>query len=260
MNYDDVKQYIKELNVTSLKVTDTNGKKLVEFIQAPSPESLINKLDAFLPSLKAQGRVVMLGANESQYKQNWKECCHWNVTFGTDIVQVNNSTPAHLPSGMGYMSRTEAELLARNKELENEIKWNTRLSELEKKIEKANEKPKEHIYERLADKYGPIALAAMGFKFEPEQMNTMAQMYQLQGLQNGTVQPHRNTGIAGPNEQGAVIQRTPEEEKMIKDIVASMEQLSTKIPDQKILTLLEGLNANPALADMAINFMNNQKK
>lgn len=261
MTFEEVKHIIKQLNVVNVKITDTNGKKVMQFFDELSPENLIAKLDGFAPTLQTYGRLTFIGATAAQFKQNWKDCYQWPVVFST--------IPAHLTStnepqkiNQGYVSHNEATLMAQLAGLQMQMDFNKKIADLEKKIDGGKEK--ESQWERVIDKYFPMVAPQFGITMSPEQMDSAMKYYQMQAMMNGKMMPPvQNNGMAGLNIQtntNPSIQQTEEEKQTEDEIVKELTALSEKTSDQKLLTLIKALNNNPAYVDMAINFMNTTKK
>jgi len=251
MTFDEVKNYIKEFKIQNLKVTDINGKKIMEFIQEHSPENIISKLQTYAPSLQTYGRVNFIAANDTQYKQNWKDCYSWPVVFSGIS---NHLTVQEQPKQqIGFVSQNEATLMAQVQSMQLQMDFYKKFAELEAKLAT----PKEDKYERLIDKYFPIIGPMMGLKMDPDQMQQMMAMYQLQNAMNGkTNMAQQNTtqGMAGI-QHTPTLQQTEEEKKTEQEIVNEMCALSQKTTDQNILSLLKGLNQKPELIQMALNFL-----
>lgn len=254
MTFDEVKKCIIDFKVLNLKVTDTQGKKLMEFINELSPESLNMKLDGYLGTLQTYGAVKFIAANETQYKQNWKDCYNWHVTFtgiSHNATLMQQHTPTHQ---IGFVSSNEATLMAQVKVMEMQMEFNKKMMELEQKLNT----PKEHHYERLADKYGPLLMAMAGVKLDPDQVQQMMGWYQLQNAMNGknpmVQQNNNNPGIAGIKQE-PVLQQTKEEQELELKIVNEMNALRETLSDDKILKLVTALKMNPGVADTLLGMI-----
>jgi hypothetical protein len=260
MTFEEVKNCIRQLNVVSVKITDTNGKKIMEFLDELSPENLISKLENFSPTLQTYGRVTFIAANATQYKQNWKDCYQWPVIFSGIMPHLNTAATNPEQANIGFVSKDHAALMATVATLQLQMEFTKQIAELKAQI--LNAGGKEEKWERIADKYFPIASAMMGIKMEPDQIDNMMKMYQLQAAMSGKVpmmQQNPQQGMAGI-QSTPTLQQTQEEQETEKKIVEQLTMLSQKTTDQKILALIQGLNNNPAWVDMAINFMNQPKK
>lgn len=260
MNFEEVKQFIKQLNVTSVKITDTNAKKIIEFLDEVSPENLIAKLENFIPTLQAYGRVTFVGANAAQLKQNWKDCYQWPVIFSGITTPVTTHTVDTGQTQRGFVSHNEAALMAQLAGLQIQMQFMEKMAALERKIEGGT--GKESQFERIADKYFPIVGPMLGFKLDKEQIESAMLYHNMQNAMSGKQVVAQQNGINGLNTQTnptTSLQLTEEEKKTEEEIVKELTMLSSKTTDQKILALIKGLNQQPGWIDMAINFMNQNK-
>lgn len=257
MTFDEVKKCIVDFKVQNIKVVDINGKKIMEFTQEHSPENLVSKLESYLTTLQSYGRLNFICANETQYKQNWKDCYNWTVVFGGSITPT--IIPEQPKQQIGYVSQNEAALMAQVQTMQLQMQFFEKIKELEAKLNA----PKENDYERLIDKYFPLIAAKLGITFDAESMNQMMGMYQLQNAMKGNANPmvqqnNSNNGINGIKHE-PTIHQTEEEKQVEQEIVNEMLALSQKTSDQNILALLKGLNAQPGYIDMALNFIKPKK-
>lgn len=258
---------LREFNITHVKITDVNGKKIMQFLDEASPESLMMKLDSYMPSIQHYGRVNMIAANDSMKSQNWKDCYQWPVSTNFSHITNANQQPIQQQKSFiptGYISQNEATLQAELLALKMQMQLNDKIAELEKKYATKPESETQQI-ERMVDKYGPMAMALMGFQFTPENMATMSQMYQMQGMMNGTYKPQPQTGINGTQttaapEQKQQVQMTKEEQDKAVLIVQELDKLSTSIGDDNILQMVKFMNDNPDKQAFVLQFINSQKQ
>lgn len=257
MTYEEVKNHIRELKVLHVKVIDVQGKKILEFIGELSPENLINKIDCFQSSLQSWGRVTFIAATETQYKQNWKDCFQWPVVFNAAVVTTNNHSPQIGAMPSGFISQSEAMLMAENAKLKLEMDFNKRFSDLEAKIN--GKDSKEGDIERLFDKYGHFILPKLGINMAPPtpSADELVKLYHYKAMMEG------NNGMAGlysGTKNGAKVEATEEEKKQIAEIESELDKLSEKTSVDNIRDLIKGLNENPQFIPMALQHFNSNKK
>lgn len=255
MQFDEAIQLMKELKTPYIKVSDTSGNRIFDVTDEQSVENTIDKLKTYLKTIRSLGAVIFVCATETCKKQNWKDAFKWRVTF-EGVIQTETKPENNNHAHRGYISQSEANLMAQVQVLQMQMQFNAKLEELNKKIE-GNDKPDR--IERIIDKYAPIAGAF--FNITPEKYENMAKIASIQGMMGGS----NSKGIAGVNPTAnnvtqQSVELSPEEKKQVEDFNNEIEKLSEKTDLEKLTALVRGLNANPGYIDMALGFMNNNLK
>jgi hypothetical protein len=236
MNFDDSIKLIGDQKLNHLKVLDPEGKKVFD-LHGSTPDDLISQLQSYENILRTYGRLKFLAATEGIYKQNWKDALTWNIVFGNTPV---SPSPAPLAGAVpaGYISASEAALMAQVKELTLQSAYDKRFAELEKKIEEKDNSGFE--------KYMPMA--GLFLDLDEKKIQNMMALAGLQSAING------KGALAGPPQ----VQTTVEEAELIQNIQKEMEQLSQKVEVKTIYEFLKVLNEKPefmkTLTQMAQTF------
>lgn len=241
---------MKELNTPYLKIIDTSGKRVYDILDQSSAENTINKLNDFLPTLRSYGRLNFIAATEAIKKQNWKDAYNWTITFeGVALPQNQNQTQNINPS-KGFVSHNEASLMAQVQAMQMQMQMQKQIDEIKNLLgAKTQEQPFE--------KYLPML--GMFVDITDEKIANMMKLAQIQSIGKGF--SNNQTGIAGPQEQTVKkVELTEDEKKKVDHFNAEIDKLSEKTSLDKLTALVEALNQNPAYIDLALNFMNSNKK
>lgn len=263
MIYDKVLDMMKDLKTCHVKVYDTNNKRIYDCVDETSVENTIDKLNNCLPQLQSYGKVIFHAATEGIKKQNWKDCYVWPVTFNgvaTNTSNENQHQNNNFRQPNGFISQNEATLMAQVKAMEIQMQFQKQIDAINLRLLDQN---KESPYEKFLPLIGLIP----GFEITDEKIGGMMKLAQIQGMTKGNqMQPIQTpTAIAGVNtgvqsESGAKIELTEEEKKQVEIFNAEIDKLSEKSSMEKLTALVQALNNNPAYIDMALTFMNNNKK
>lgn len=251
MNFEQACKLIEEQEITHLKIEDFNKKRLLSLSDETAPQ-LIVKLQAFQDALSGYGKVIFICADDKCYRSSWRDALHWQVT----ISNINpiaspgaNLTPNNaIPHG--YVSASEAMLQAKIAELTLQMNFEKRFAELEKK---------NGVKPSTADellKYMPM----LGLVMDIDEKK-LTQMMGLASLQN-TMQSGNGTqqnGIAGLGdkiqETKLTVETTEAENQTLDKIENSLVELTTKVPMDDILLLIDTLNKKPQLVNTLKTFI-----
>jgi len=256
MTFQDAIKLIEDGKYNHLKIVDPEGKKIME-LNAESSDSLIAQLDSYKQVLSTYGRIKFLAANESIFKQNWKDPFTWNVVFTNASPLTPVASIGSVPAG--YVSANEAALAAQVESLKKQIEMDKRFSDLEQKIK---EKDNEGIMQYLP-------MLGLAMDLPEKKLNSMLALGQIHGLMNGKTVP----GLAGLGANGAmkteaewrdqvkpVVSGTDEEKKLIVTINTELEELCKKVEMANVAEFLKTLNAKPEFLATLINMAKNFNK
>ena len=222
-----------------------------------------------MPAYVGYEKVNIWAANSKQFAANYKGCCKWAVELskkgdkavGATVMQNNSSFFGGMPEWLvkhmffnnqnnnqvpaGYVH--EGVVQAQIEMLKQQMNYNTELA----KIQKANEDPVLK-YAPLAEKFTPALMYMMG-----KPAGDIATMMSLMGTSNmkGAPQIGSTTKLSFED-----VSKLSSEEKNNK-----IEELMNKIAaDQKVsaeqmILLLNAIVENPALVDLALNFLASKK-
>lgn len=239
INFDDIKRLIDQLNVHNVRVIDLKDHKIFEYLGTSSID-VINGLEKNLNWLGSYGRCKVLGANESQFKQSWKDCYKWDVVFNNIPAQQNNNNQkpqnnVNQGTGIptGYVSLEYATMMAQIESLKasNDLK----LKEMEWRMQMHSNAQN--------DPMRFLPMAGMFFNIDDKKMANVMKIAQAQSAMNG----NQNTGMAGLgmnniNETKVTIE---DQNELVTKIQDELTVLSQKIPLETILKMVKGLNAKP---------------
>ena len=256
MKYSEATKLMKELNTPYIKITDTNGNRIWDCCDEIAAENTVNRLNAFLPTLKTWGACHFTCATEASKKQNWKDAYKWKVTFEDSNTQVQTDNAAERPKS-GYITQTEAALMAQLEALKIQMQMQAQMNELTLKL---NDQNKPDKWEKMIDKYAPIAGAF--FNITPDKYENMMKIASIQGAINGGGGAPGMAGVnpVSKNNTSTEIKLTEEEKMQVDEFNNEIEKLSEKTDLPKLIALVKGLNKNPQYIEMATNFMNNLNK
>jgi len=243
MTFEDTIKLIPDLKIHHVKIVDTAGKKVME-LNGESPENLLTQLEGYRSILSTSGRLKFIAANESMFKQNFKDAYNWDVVF-TAASHSNNSTPTtltHAPSG--YVSSNEANLLAELKALQMQRDFDLKLVELNKKID---DKGSDGF-----DKYLPML--GMIVDIDDKKMKNMMALGALQSSMNGSPA----TGLAGL-EKKPHVQTTVEEKELINNLNDEMGKLAQKVDLSAIVEFVKTLNDKPEFLTLLLQMAKTHK-
>jgi len=244
MIFKDAIQLIQDGNYTNIKVTDTNGKRVLD-VEGETSQSLIEKLQAYKQQLCSFGRVNFMVATDAIKKANWKDAYVWPVTFGGEM---QSNSPALFSPGQGFVSEREAMLMGELSGLRKEVEWNKRFDEINKKLDEKNSDE--------FSKFLPLLpMLGLFVDIKPEKMQAMAALSQMAGAMT------QKPGMAGliPTDSKTVVKGTDEEVKCIKSINDNLEKLSEKVPVDKIDEFIKTLNEKPEFLTMLMQMASNYK-
>ncbi len=238
MDFAKAIELLKDGNYTNVRVFDIGNKKILD-LEGASSELLIDQLEKYKDTMASFGKVTFHVATAAQKAQNWKDFFSWPVTFsGAAGNNLPSPYPTHMP---GYISATEANLMAQLEGMKKENEFNKRFDELNKKLD-----DKDNFV-----KYAPLLpLLGLFIDIKPEKQAAMASLASLAGAMNNnnnTVQ----TGINGlvPTNK-AEVKGTAEEQAQIKSINDNLEKLSEKIPVASIEEFIRTLVEKPEFLTM----------
>lgn len=251
MQYSEAIKVIRDQNITAVKITDTAGNKVIDFLDEESAENLISVLDSYKPMLASYGRLDFVAATSEVRRANFKGAYRWKIVFSdaiTGAVKQDFTQAGKIPSG--YISEREAALMAELQALKLRMDMDAKLKALEAKLEGKTKKSDGF------DKYLPMLAFIPGFKFDEGSIMNAMRLSQIQGMMNGSMNMQQ-TGINGINgQQQLSVQMTAEEKELLVKIEVELDKLSQKTSLQNIHKLIEGLNANPQFIEMALGFIN----
>lgn len=246
MTFDQAITLIREGKHLALKIEDADNRRILD-LKGTSAEDLISKLEMYRDLLSSYGRIKILAATEAIERQNWKGAYSWIVTFST-TPQTAAGIGAH-PAGFPpshYVSANEAMLMAKLEGLQRQVEFDKRFAELTKKLEGGN----------TIDKFLPFLPLLVDMP--ADKINNMMAMAQMQGLQNGTIQPPTGVaGMAGLQEKKSEVQTTVQEKNMIDGINDEMGKLSEKVDLSVILETIKKLNEKAEVRDMFFQMAKN---
>ena len=239
MLYSEAIELMRNQNLLYVKVIDTKGNRVMDFLEEDSVENTISKLNQYKTTLTSYGALTFICANETVKKQNFKDAFKWHVTFAeTQLPQTLQQGMGSVP--IGYISQSEASLLATLQGLQSQMKFD---AELQKLREEINAK-KDNGFEKY------LPMAALLFDIPAEKMQMFMAM---QGMSQQT--KNHSSGINGLNENKIEMQATPEEQKELDEIHENVQILIEKIGQEKVNKLLQFLNANPNMLEMSLQFI-----
>ena len=271
MTVEQVCRAIKDQNAPYIRVLDTNNRLLFSIEDSDNVEQSVEKLESTLPIFESYGRVKIMAATESKFKQQYKGCLHYDCvlsakttgnaavvaqqqTQGGNLLElvkvmqvlqvIGNSNNNNNNAAVEVM---RAEMAAMRKEFE----WERKLAEMEKK----NSDPTKYFA-----MFGPAAMRMAGMKSE-EVKETLMLTQMSMAAANGTTQTTQQK-VAGTGATLTTNVRTiPELQKLSNDqknaeIENLMQELSKKVSAEEILLILEIVNAKPELVEKVINLHN----
>lgn len=258
---EEILKLIVKLKTPYFRVYDMGGKLLCQYDEGTNPQEAADTLKEWYTFLGTYGRVMIHGANESQYKQKWTNCYKWECllndnspgkTSGHVPVQIQ---PASLTSQMGEMlalfkmfesMRTPA--ADKNWEVELlKIKYDH--AEQMREFEKKNSDPAKMIAGAA-----PIVMTLLGWDQDKIQ-KTMSLAGSSYNMAAGNNTPAR---ISGPNlstdipSLEEIEQLSPEE--LTNQCQQCLEQMPQKVAGTKLLLLFKLIVAKPELVDKALDF------
>lgn len=243
MIFEDTFKLIEDQKILHVKILDSQGKRIYD-IEEVSPTNVIDRLKEMKSVLSTYGKVNFKLATDAIYKQNWKSCFEWPVTFGGIAVNpnpINNGIGFNIPEG--YIPAQQALLLGELNSLKAKYDLEMRLKEMEYKISDAN-KP------QGMEKYLPML--GMILDIDPTKMQNVMTLASMQSAMYGGAMP--SSQINGMERKGNTVELkgTEEEKKLMQSITDEMDKLSNKVELQNIDKVLKALNNDPKLMDMAI--------
>ncbi len=250
MIFEDTFKLIEDQKILHVKILDSQGKRIYD-IEEVSPTNVVERLKEMKTVLSTYGKVIFKAATDAIFKQSWKSCFEWPVTFGGVAVNPNpnnNVLGYNIPEG--YISAQQALLIGEVNSMKAKHDLELRLKEMEWKIAEAN-KP------QGMEKYLPM----LGMILDIDQTK-MQNIMTLASMQNamygGNVQSSQINGMQR-NGNTIELKGTEEEKKLMQSITDEMDKLSNKVELQNIDKVLKALNNDPKLMDMAIMLAQNSK-
>lgn len=236
INFETIKKLIEQLDVRNLRLIDLKEHKIWEYCGQSTAE-VVGALEENKEWLSTYGRCKMLGATETQYKQNWKDCYKWDVLFLPSAQakqQINEQQSKQANTGKiipeGYVSLEYANLMAQIESLK--LMQGLKEKEMDWKIQM-----------HMAEKNDPmryLPIAGMFFDIDEKKMANVMKIAQAQNAMNGN-----NLGMAGNETGNKTIATVEDTDEIVKQIQDELTILSKKVSLPDILKMVKGLNSKP---------------
>lgn len=245
MIYEDVIKLMRDRNIPHIKIIDAAGKRITELTEFENVEATISWLDENRSMLESHGRIKLIAADDKIKASNWQKPYEWNVTF-TGSKQ-NNDVQHHGRIPQGYISGTEASLLAKFEALQQQIKHDREMNEIRMKLAD-NDKN---------DPFKYLPILGIFMDIPDEKLNKALKMAQIGQAMNG-----KQVGIAGaaePAQQTTVIKKemsTEEAAKAAEQINAKIQSVANKIGVDNFAKLLDKLDADADLQKGIVKLVN----
>ena len=242
MIFEDTFKLIEDQKILHVKLLDSQGKRIYD-IEEISPTNVVDRLKEMKTVLSTYGKVIFKCATEAIFRQSWKGCFEWPVTFGGVAVnpsQQINGLGMHIPPG--YIPAEQAILMSELNSLKQKYDLELRLKEMEHKISAANQP-------QGFEKY--IPMLGMIMDIDQTKMANVMTLASMQNVMNGKAAPSQINGLERTGNT-IELKGTEEEKKLMQSITDEMDKLSNKVELGNIDMVLKSLNGNPQFMDMLI--------
>lgn len=228
-----------------LKIEDFSKNRILDLVNDEDIETTINELKRFLPTLQSYGRLIVRAANNSEKKRNFSDAYRWTVDFSQGQV-LRQDTAIGTPQ-RGFISASEATLMAQYEALKLQVSYDRKFDELQRQIDNKN---KDDIFSNV-DRFLPYAPIFIKDEKTLEKIMSIASM---QGAMNG--KQIQSTGMAGKQETVMSTEKTEQEvQKDLDTIQANISALIKAVGIEKVLKLTTGIKEKPHMVDAALGFL-----
>jgi hypothetical protein len=209
---------IRENDCSCVKILGLDKKRICEYIEDDgTSEGAIAYIERKKNMLSSYGRVQIIATTSSGKSQNWTNAFCWIVQCDNNLPVQQNS-PDHVNAPRGFISASEAAIMAQFEALKLELKYNEQLRDLKEQL-KAKEDSDPF------SKYLP--LLPVFVKDKETRQSIMGIALAMSGK---SMQPA--AGIAGG--QGSTIQTEMSKEESQKRGVIFIEKINKLIAHEKV--------------------------
>jgi hypothetical protein len=245
IKFNEVIDFIRENDCCHIKVLGLDKTRICEYVQEDgTTDGAIAYLESKRNVLSAYHRVKIIGTTNSGKSQNWTNAFNWIVQLDNNLP-VHQNSQDHTSSPRGFISSSEASIMAQFEALKLELKYNEQLRDLREKL-----KAKDETDPML--KYLPLAPLFIKDKEKIGQIMGIAAAMSGKSFQ-------QSGGIAGA-EQNTVIQKQMTEQELDEKLVVFYKNIETLLKHkdvglEKLSKIIDKAIEKPELVNTLLTFI-----
>ena len=243
IKFNEVIDFIREQECCHIKVLGLDKTRICEYIQEDgTTEGAIAYLESKRNVLNPYNRVKIIATTNSGKSQNWTNAFNWTVQLDNNSPIQQNSQD-HTSTPRGYISASEANIMAQFEALKLELKYDKQIQELKDQLKGKDEDP--------YFKYLPLASFFIKDKEQKKEFFNVAAAMNGKPIQ-------QSKGIAGS--EGSTIQKEMTEQELEKHLEKFYQKIAVLLKHEhvglvKLEKILDKAIEDPSLVDKLLSFI-----